>query len=219
MPTATRHVSPRCSARSTCTSHVLARGNLAAEAPYDPLTRPEAWRGAAAPQVARWGTYLHLSLEPGSTWHAEQPEFEDATSELAPGTSKRPSRITHTPTASMLGNSRAIWFGPRAGVARLPLHSTLCSGVGGRARSGETHYRGVWSGEPAQSRCTTPPLCSGGARTTAGDLPPPLGALPPRKGYPSGKDEGLASHPGELRRLSAVCMRPQFSTWVLGGVS
>ena len=26
-----------------------------------------------------------------------------------------------------------------------------------------------------------------------------------------------ASHPSELRRLSAVCMRPQFSTWVLGG--
>ena len=62
-----------------------------------------------------------------------------------------------------------------------------------------------------------PPLCSGRARTTAGDLPPPLGALCPRKGYPSGKDERLASHPGELRRLSAVCMRPQFSTWVLGG--
>ena len=84
-------------------------------------------------------------------------------------------------------------------------------------RSGETHYHGVWSGEPAQSRRTTPPLCSGRARTTAGDLPPPLGALCPRKGYPSGKDERLASHPGELRRLSAVCMRPQFSTWVLGG--
>ena len=144
------------------------------------------------------------NTEPGSTWHAEHPEFEDATSELAPGTSKRPSPLTHTPTTSMLGNSGAIWFGPRAGVARLPLHSMLCSGVGVSARSGETHYRGVWSGEPAQSRCTTPPLCSGRARTTAGDLPPPLGALCPRKGYPSGKDERLASHPGELRRLSRL---------------
>ena len=62
----------------------------------------------------------------------------------------------------------------------------------------------MWYGEPAQSRRTTPPLCSGRARTTAGDLPPPLGALCPRKGYPSGKDERLASHPGELRRLSRL---------------
>ena len=92
-----------------------------------------------------------------------------------------------------------------------------CSGVGGRARSGESHYRGVWSGEPAQSRCTTPPLCSGRARTTAGDLPPPLGALCPRKGYPSGKDERLASHPAELRRLSAVCMRPNSQPGYWGG--
>ena len=55
----------------------------------------------------------------------------------------------------------------------------------------------------AQSRRTTPPVCSGRARTTAGDLPPPQGALCLRKGYPSGKDERLASHPGELRRVSA----------------